>query len=449
MPVSTPICDFVDKYINSGAVRAHMPGHKGVTHFLGEPWDITEIDGADSLYEACGIIAESENNASKLFGFGRTVYSTEGSTQCIKAMLFLAMGTKTYRDGRRPTIIAGRNVHKAFIYACALLDIDVFWLMPEGGAGSVCSCPITSAGLEKAFAECSDDPFAVYITAPDYLGGSPDIGELAAVCHQRGVPLLVDNAHGAYLKFLDKSLHPIDLGADISCDSAHKTLPVLTGGAYLHISDKFITHIERDPKTALSMFGSTSPSYLILQSLDKCNRYLSEGYFLELSRGVKQVSELKRSIAAMGYLVGVSDPLKLTVYDGSGGHALAKRLRREGIECEFADRSAAVLMFTPDNTKSDFERIRKAFSLESAVPLGIDKPFDFTPPEKAMSIRQAVFSDSKRIKASRAEGLVCAAPVASCPPAVPVAVSGEVITRLAVEILGEYEIKYIDVVAEK
>ena len=153
--MKTPIVDFVKKYAeNSDTVRMHMPGHKGVSllesntagaktkiqpqtsidgfgHTIGitgpEMYDITEIPGADSLYEADGIIAESENYASELFG-ARTFYSTEGSSLCIRAMLYLAM---VNRGMRKPWILAGRNAHKTFLSAVALLDLDVEWLYPK------------------------------------------------------------------------------------------------------------------------------------------------------------------------------------------------------------------------------------------------------------------------------------------------------------------------------
>ena len=224
--MDTPICDFIKEYEAKGTSRLHMPGHKGVP-FLGcENRDITEICGADELYEAEGIIAASEKNANALFGFGRTIYGTEGSSQCIRTMLFLALQERKSRT-ERPVILAARNAHKAFLYSCALLDVDVEWLLPEG-AKSLCACPITAEQVAEGLKKSS--AFAVYITAPDYLGGSPDIKGIAAACRAAGVPLLVDNAHGAYLKFLHPSKHPLDLGAAMSCDSAHKTLPVLTGG---------------------------------------------------------------------------------------------------------------------------------------------------------------------------------------------------------------------------
>ena len=227
--MNTPIADFVRGYDGSGTARLHMPGHKG-RPFLGcEHLDITEVKGADALYEADGIIAESEKNAGALFGSGRTLYSTEGSSQCIRAMLYLALTCRP--AGAAPVIVATRNVHKAFVYAAALLDFEVVWLWPEGDSQSLCGCPVSPEGLEKTLAELDQPPAAVYLTSPDYLGGMADIASLAQVCHRHDTVLAVDNAHGAYLHFLDPAVHPLDLGADICCDSAHKTLPVLTGGA--------------------------------------------------------------------------------------------------------------------------------------------------------------------------------------------------------------------------
>ena len=265
--MKTPICDFVNAYANANAVRVHMPGHKGVSRLGCEVRDITEIGGADVLYRSYGIIRESEDNAAKLFGTARTVYSTEGSSLCIRGMLFLAMQA----TGRR-TFLAGRNAHSTFVTACALLDAQVDWLWGDGG---LTTCAVTAEMVDEALGQADAKPAAVYVTSPDYLGGLADIPTLAEVCHRYGTLLLIDNAHGAYLRFLTPSQHPLDLGADLCCDSAHKTLPALTGAAYLHLSEKLPSYFREETKTALALFGSTSPSYLILQSLDAANALLA------------------------------------------------------------------------------------------------------------------------------------------------------------------------------
>ncbi len=205
--MDTPICDFVRQYHQKNTVRLHMPGHKG-RGFLGmEHLDVTEVEGADSLYEAEGIIRRSEQNASSLFGCP-TFYSTEGSSQCIRAMLYLA---KLYgkEHFRKPRILAARNVHKTFLSGCALLDLEVMWLYPEN-TDTYLSCQITPETLESTLSAMEEQPTAVYLTSPDYLGNLADVAAVAAVCHRHGVLLLVDNAHGAYLRFLQPSQHPID-----------------------------------------------------------------------------------------------------------------------------------------------------------------------------------------------------------------------------------------------
>lgn len=439
--MNTPVADFVQRYAKAGTARLHMPGHKGRC-FLGcEPWDITEIHGADALYEAEGILAESEQNAAALFGSQRTCYSTEGSSQCIRAMLYLAVAASGSH-----TVVAARNVHRAFVSAAALLDLEIRWLWPEESR-SLCGCPISPAQLEETLHSLPEPPAAVYLTSPDYLGGMAEIPALAQVCHQHGTLLLVDNAHGAYLRFLQPSLHPLDLGADLCCDSAHKTLPVLTGGAYLHLSPTAPAQLAPLAKSALGLFGSTSPSYLTLASLDLCNRYLAEGYPQRLAEAVERLAELREKLTAAGWRVEPSDPLRVTVAAPRGvtGQELAGQLRRQGVECEYADRDFLVLMATPENTPEELA--------QAAAALG-QCPGEATPPqlplargERACSIRQAAFAPRETVDAAHSLGRVCGLPTVGCPPAIPIAVSGERITPEALALFAYYGIEQVEVLA--
>lgn len=449
--MKTPICDFVNSYAKKDTARLHMPGHKGVS-FLGcEKMDITEIRGADELYDAEGIIAESEANAGKLFEFGKTIYGTEGSSQCIRAMLFLAL-QGAQRTGERPVILAARNAHKAFLYSCALMDLDVEWLMPEEGErSSLCTCPITAEQVGEKLAEMKQKPFAVYITAPDYLGYSPDIKALAAVCKEAGIPLLVDNAHGAYLKFLQPSKHPIDLGAAMCCDSAHKTLPVLTGGAYLQLSEEWAAKVGSQAKKAMEIFGSTSPSYLIMQSLDKCNEYLADGYPEKLAATIEKVAAVKTFLQKQGWEIMDGDPLKLTIFTGKMGYTgeeVAEVLRKNNVECEFADLDAVVLMATPENRDRDFEKILSALSSLQAKEEITAVQMPLILPKQRMKIREAMFSQWEEVAIEDAVGRICASPCVSCPPAIPIAASGEEITGEMVELFKAYGIEKIEVVKE-
>lgn len=444
--MNTPIYDFAKKYAQSESVRLHMPGHKGKKSLGIEHLDITEINGADSLYEADGIIKESEENASKLFGC-KTYYSTEGSSLCIRAMLYLAV-LYAKKQGRKPLILAGRNAHRTFISAAALLDFDVEWLYPSDD-DSYLSCNIDSDSLEMTLDSMAEKPVAVYITNPDYLGNCVDIKSISSVCKNHGILLIVDNAHGAYLRFLPESLHPIDLGADICCDSAHKTLPVLTGGAYLHISDSAPSFFSERVKNALAMFGSTSPSYIILQSLDLANKYISEGYQKKLEFLISKISTLKEDLINHGFSFVGDEPLKLTIDTkkyGYRGFEFADILSGKNIICEFSDPDFTVLMLTCEIGAENLEMLKNILISIPEKESIIEKPPRFTKSEKVLSVRDASFSDFETICVSESIGRVLAVSDVGCPPAVPVLVSGERIDKHSVECFEYYGIKHCTVI---
>ena len=435
--METPICDFVRAYAESEAIRLHMPGHKGKNLLGLEALDITEIDGADSLYEASGIIQRSEENASRLFGCP-TFYSTEGSSQCIRAMLYLAM-LHAKEQGKRPVIAAGRNAHKTFLTGAALLDLDVRWLYPKGD--SYLSCDLTPEEVEAVLEK--EAPTAVYLTSPDYLGNVADIAGIAKVCHRRGAILLVDNAHGAYLKFLQPSRHPMDLGADLCCDSAHKTLPVLTGGAYLHCRLQF-----RDwAKNALALFGSTSPSYLILQSLDGANPILA-ALANRLKDFVPSVEAVKEKLADKGYALYGREPLKITISAkpyGYTGQELAQKLLEGNIVSEFADPDFLVLMLTPEIGQAALDALEAALLSISRKSRVLEQPPSFHSGRRRCSPREAMLSPMEQIPVVESEGRILAAATVGCPPAVPIVVSGERIDAHAIECFRYYGITHCSV----
>ena len=443
----TPICDFVERYAAKGDLRLHMPGHKGIS-FLGiEGRDITEVEGADVLYSADGIIAESEKNASMLFGSAKTVYSAEGSSLCIRAMVYLAV-TYAKSRGVEPLIFAGRNAHKTFLSAVALCDADVDWIYPDR-YDSIVSCNISPDALEKKLSSAEKKPVAVYITTPDYLGNLADIKGLSDVCRKFGVLLMVDNAHGAYLRFLPHSRHPLDLGADICCDSAHKTLPVLTGGAYLHISNGAPEHFGKNADFAMSLFASTSPSYLILQSLDRANEYLCGEYKSLLHSTVEKLDELKREISSCGFEIAGDEPAKLAIRAKSYGYRgdeLAKLLLEKGIVCEFSDPDFVVMMFTPEILDEGFLRLRAVLtSIERGGEINECSPIPNVA-ERAMSIKEATFSPAITVPVRESVGKVLASASVSCPPAVPILVCGEKIDTRAVECFEYYGIDFCRVI---
>ncbi|MBE6716813.1 MAG: amino acid decarboxylase [Ruminococcaceae bacterium] len=447
--MNTPVYDFIKEYAEKNTVRLHVPGHKGKAGEFCEAFDITEIDGADVLYHETGILAESQKNASAIFGTAKTVYSTEGSSLCIRAMLTL-IKMLAVKNGRKPVIAAGRNAHKVFMIASALLDIEVQWIFPEN-KNSVISADISTGYLESFLDKKSELPTAVYITSPDYLGNLSDIKGLAEVCHKRGVFLAVDNAHGAYLNFLHKNRHPIFLGADICCDSAHKTLPVLTGGAYLHISETAPSEFRENAENAMSIFASTSPSYLILASLDKVNEYLEYGFVQGLSALIERLDTLKKNLISRGYSLIGNEPLKITVATkcyGYKGFELAEILRNNGIECEFYDPDYTVMMFTVNNSEDEISQVEKVLlSLEKKEEISCIFPKNPILSRK-LSIKEALFSPSEEIKTEDAVGRILASPSVTCPPAVPIAISGEELNEEAVKCFSYYGIEKINVIKE-
>ena len=403
--MKTPIIDFINDYKGKKPLRLHTPGHKGFVFCGHEEDDITEIPGADELFSPDGIIELSQKNVSRLFGVP-TYYSTEGSSLCVRAMVFLLC----QRLGRQARILAARNVHRSFITAAALTGADVIW----------------------------------QITTPDYLGKTADVAAVAAVCHRHGVYLLVDCAHGAYLHFLPEPSDPLILGADVCCTSAHKTLPALTGAAYLHTAE----FSREEVLSAMAAFASTSPSYLILQSLDGLNRYLCT-YRQRLRRFIPEVDNVKASLAAKGYVPYGDEPMKITLrtsMSGLTGYETQSRLIEKNIYPEYADRDFITFLPNPQTGVRGLRRLSSVLcGFELSDPLEQER-FAAVLPRRAMSIRDAFFAKKTVLPVSQCEGRIAGDVCVSCPPAVSPVVCGEVIDGETAEYLRSHGVKSISVI---
>ena len=449
--MNTPIIDFVNDYIKSDVTRFHMPGHKGVSFFGFEKYDITEIKGADDLSCPDGIIQQSEENASRLFGTKATLYSTGGSSQSIKAMLHLAFINRK-STSQPPYILAGRNAHKAFIFAAAKIGFDIEWLYPET-CNSLCSCVITADILKNALQNASQLPFAVYITTPDYLGKTTDITALAKVCREYDIPLLADNAHGAYSAFTKEPFHPILQGADMCCDSAHKTLPALTGCGYLHIAKTDRYGYSVNAKEVMTVYGTSSPSYLLLQSLDLCNKYIENNIRNDLEICSQKVSETTKLLNIKGIKNASEEPIKITAdfskFD-KNGFDIPEHFRKHNIEFEYADNDFVVFMATAQNSDKDFSRLKEAIkSLPDFCEIAKKTDFSFVKGQQKMTVRNAIFSKCTEIPIEQAQGKICGTPTVSCPPAIPIVVSGEKITDEHIKLLKYYGKTHINIVNER
>lgn len=441
--MKTPVYDFLTQYAAKHPVRMHMPGHKGR---FGAPLlrqaaalDLTEIPEADSLFEASGILAESEKNAAFLYGAAYTFYSCAGSTLCIQTMLLLMK-----QEGR--AVIAARNVHRAFLNTCVLLDLPVQWVYPRESDG-ILSGTYDPADFEAVLQELRR-PACVYLTSPDYLGRMADISAFAEMCHKYHAKLLVDNAHGAHLAFLPQQCHPIRLGADYCCDSAHKMLSGLTGTAYLHVRSDIDTE-ENRVRDAMAVFASTSPSYLMLASLDWCNRELASPLFREqLQEVLEQVQTLKCRFSPH-FVFTDGDPLHLTIdasASGCSGLELAAHLEKNSIFAEYADCYHVVLLCSAASSGADFNRLEAALETFSPKQAAVAVKYRLPRPETVCRIREAALAPQETVPVSESLGRICAAVKVPCPPAVPIVLSGERIDQNCISVCQGYGILEINVV---
>lgn len=411
-----------------------MPGHKGANQpIFGDitQYDLTEVKGLDSLYEAEEAILQTEKQFSSIYGTKETVISASGSSLCIQTMLAMVCeyGNK---------IICGRNIHTSAVNAMALLGMDPVWVYPKGDSGLGLGGAIDVEDIELAI-EQNPDAVAVYITSPDYFGIMSDIPKISALCKRKNVFLVVDNAHGAYLKFLDKSLHPMDLGADLCCDSLHKTLPVLTGGAILHINNEaFVGKAKR----AMSVFGSTSPSYLIMLSCDICIDYLKTRCKEDLKKVVTQVAKLSSLAKAKGFTIptGIIDPMRVTlVLNGTGYDktSFRKHLEEYKIEPEYLSDTGVVFMISAFNAPRDLERLEDAINNASLVAQPKIR-YEIEKAEKVLSLRESRLSPYKVVAVEESVGMIAAEIISPCPPGIPIVMCGEKITKNHAVLLKGY-----------
>lgn len=425
--MKTHILDFLKQYEKSNYTRLHMPGHKGRLNELNNidaRLDITEIDGADNLYNSNGIIEQSEKNLSNIYGSKFSVFSTGGSTLSIQTMLY-----SVFQKQKTKKIIAFRNVHLAFINSCSLLGINPVWVYPKYTNGDYVSGSFCLDDLEKTILQ-NKDSGAIYVTSPDYLGYLCDIKGIVKLGDKYNIPVLVDNAHGAHLKFLKQNVHPIELGATMCCDSAHKTLPALTGASFLHIGRG--EYDKAQIKDNMRLFGSTSPSYLILASIDICIKYLYQSGELEYQRLEKNLNELKDICKQKGFvfLDLPQDNVKITLnsFDiGYNGDELANHFRKFNIEPEYVGNGVIVFLFSPLNQKDDLEVFKNAvlkIKVKNKVKYNQCYPQIST---VRLTPQQCLFSDYEIVKIDDSVGRICGENKILCPPGVPIIMMGEVI----------------------
>lgn len=441
----TPLYTALQNYLKKNRISFHTPGHQG--RFLPRDlydMDLTELPDTDSLFEASGPIAEAEKQARELFHSRATFFSAGGCTLCIQAMFRLAAP----QGGK---VISSRVIHRSAVNTMALLGIEPVWVLPRPDAGPCLAGRLHPEDVQRALQE-NRDARAVYVTSPDYYGVLSDISGIARVCHEYGVPLLVDNAHGTHLALLGR--HPLALGADMTACSAHKTLPVLTGGAFLNIGEtplaKKFQFAER-AKEAMALFGSTSPAYPVMVSLDLAREWEMKNGQREWQRLAQRVEKMKDTAKKKGLLVpqGETDPTRLAVGTlplGMTGQEAAEYFRSQGIEPEHEDGAYVVCITNPLHTQKELDQLEKAIQTLPGAPCPLEEnpAIPSLPPVKK-SPREAVLAFQERVSLLEAVGRIAGEAACPCPPGVPIVMPGEEITKECMEFLNRYSLDEISV----
>ncbi|MGN1030810.1 MAG: aminotransferase class I/II-fold pyridoxal phosphate-dependent enzyme [Butyricicoccaceae bacterium] len=444
MNSNATLYDSLRKQAAEHAARFHMPGHKGrAAYTLENPFaiDYTEIPGTGNLYEGDEPILSAERDAARYYGAQDCLFLTGGSTQGVMTAIAAAVP-----EGG--TLVIDRNCHRSATHAMALLDLTPQFVFPRPFAdvpGRIDPQDIART-LER-----HPESAAVLVTSPNYYGVRQDIPAIAAVCHAHGVPLLVDAAHAAHFPAVGLP-SPIQEGADLAAVSAHKTLPALGQSAMLISSGRIAweTLLETAP-----MFGSSSPSYLLLASIDLARAWLEQTgaeLYTSCAQSVENLCTWIAQHTVFGVLRGEwLDPCRLTICTGGtdlDGFALAQALERAGIVCEMADARHAVLICTGMDTAEDFFRVKQALARIRAHAAPEDwRPAELPAPERVVSVRKAVFSPYRAVAPEQAVGEVCARAVTPYPPGVPVIYPGERICAEHIEFLRDQCYNTIDKVA--
>ena len=477
------------EYAGSDAYPFHMPGHKrreipdGIPGGFPDPYgiDITEIDGFDNLHHAEGILKDAMDEAAAIYGADRSWYLVNGSTCGILSAVFA-----TTENGGK--ILTARNCHKAVYHAICLNRLEAEYLYPEEITefrinGGIRAEDVRKA-LEKDAMRCAGNSGdvrgkitkiqAVLITSPTYEGVVSDIRAIADAAHEYGIPLIVDEAHGAHLEYADQChgfpKSALEYGADLVIQSLHKTLPSFTQTAILHVKGKLV---DQDRVSRyLSMFQTSSPSYLFMAGMERCIRYMDgDGRnemiryekrlerFMERMEGLQVLEVLDREICGKYRTVAGWDPSKIVVStmraEDFHGEELAETLRRKyHLEMEMTAPEYVIAMTSLMDTEEGFERLGTALleidgalrrrtesgrkeKAASETPEGLESKLSH--PVRRMLICEAMDADTERTAFQDTVGKVSAEFVYLYPPGIPIIAPGEVFTDAIVEKIMAYK----------
>ena len=411
----------------SGRRSFHMPGHKGKNPFAPVDMyalDTTELPLTDDLYTPERGVAEAQRLYAEAAGAARTLFLTNGSTSGIHVMLQLYA-----REG--DTVLLPRNAHMSAVNGCILGGLKVRWLPLSMTADGLCY--IRAEDVISSM-DAHPEAKAVLLTRPDFYGTCIDLERVVAAAHTRGIRVVVDEAHGAHLPWMQGMKSAGACGADAWVQSVHKTLPALTGAAALHLGHA------ADHTRALTLLRreqSSSPNFVMLMTIDDARAYMDDCGTERLTAASAAADEVRRMLPALGYAdahegwrdTGLTfDPTRLVIDAPQGGKALAAALRERGVDAEMYDLRRVVFILSAMDDAADVLAIGEALKDIPAIPADVPAlPMITAIPERAMEVRPAVMADCERVPLADCTGRIAATTAGLYPPGIPLVCPGEIV----------------------
>ena len=450
MSNKTPLLDEVLKYKKEENLIFSMPGNKCGKVFLkdniGKEFvdtmgylDITEVDPLDNLHAPEGIILEAQQLLAKTYGVKKAYFMVNGSTGGNLCSIFAA-----FNEGDE--VLVERNCHKSIYNGLILRKLKVKYIEPLIDEKLGIFLPPDKKNIYDAIEQC-ENLKGIILTYPSYFGITYDIEEVLLDLKKRGLKIVVDSAHGAHFianNKLPKAIYGIP---DYVVLSAHKTLPALTQGSYLLSNTD-----DNDVEFYLNTFMTTSPSYLIMSSLDYARYYLDEYGYDEYERLINKAEKYRSIINSLNkvHIISKEDLAEdydidksryiVTVSKEYSGHKLLEYLREQGIQCEMSFASGVVLLLSPINDDEDFKKLLKSFEnlqLKDIRQDNYSKYYSFIP-KKVLEPYEVFKKECKYIKINEADKNIACEAIIPYPPGIPLLCPGEVITKEAIDIIDDY-----------
>ena len=417
----TPVLDMVRKYAADKPYRFHTPGHKGIIGYHDFfRLDMTELLFSDTLHNPKGAILEGEKLAAEFYGSLRTHFLVNGASSGVIGAL---LGLKELTGGGR--LIMARHSHKSVYNGCMLAGIEPI-IIDNESVGDV-NVPLSAHQIEEAIGN-NPDALGVFVTHPNYYGMCRDILAIEKVVRKHGKFFLVDQAHGAH--YAASGLLPVSASgiADACIDSAHKTLPALTQAAFLNVNN---AELDTAISSCLNVVNSTSPSYLLMASLDYARAYTADnaGKYRELKVMLDKLKAKHR-----GMFINNDDFTRLVLDVSSlriSGRTAERYFNGINIYPEFADSRYCVFIISLADTERTIKAISDGITKLSECDWESERAFTA---RRVSGIRQTRFTsiagcDTEMIPFQESEGRICCNEVGFFPPCLPILVRGEQITR--------------------